>query len=109
MKNMSMREQIWRASEAFDLVVADTPALRCEAYRLRYQVYSLERGFEPGDNGMEIDSYDDQSQHVLLLHRESDAVVGTVRLIPSAGKSSIELPMTNVCRPSLLSHLPPHS
>ena len=84
MKNLSTREQIWHASEEFDPVIGNTPKLRCEAYRLRYQVYSLERGFEPGDNGMEIDSFDDQSQHVLLLHRESDAVVGIVCLIPSA-------------------------
>ena len=77
MKNLSTREQIWHASEEFDPVIGNTPKLRCEAYRLRYQVYSVERGYEPGDNGMEKDRYDDHAKHVLLVHRESETVVGT--------------------------------
>ena len=101
-----LREHVERASEAFEVVVADTPALRSEAYRLRYQVYCVERGYEPGSDGIEKDEHDDYARHVLLIHRESDTVVGTVRVVPYARKPGSEFPMMKACQPGLLQQLP---
>jgi len=70
----------------FEIVPADTPELRSQAYRLRYQVYCLENripGFDPADypSGEERDAYDDHALHVLLMHRPTQSVAGTLRLV----------------------------
>jgi N-acyl amino acid synthase of PEP-CTERM/exosortase system len=63
--------------------------MRDRAFRLRFQVYCLERGFEDANehpDGREEDAYDARSLHSLLLDRTTGAAVGTVRLIlPQAG------------------------
>ena len=54
---------------------------RDEAYRVRYQVYCEEKGFEPlNPHGMERDAHDAASMSLLLSER-SGAVCGTVRLV----------------------------
>lgn len=70
--------------EFFSLVLADTPALMDEAFRLRYQVYCKEMGFEKPEDcpgGLEQDEFDRRSVNVLLKHKESGRFVGCVRLI----------------------------
>lgn len=101
----SLREQILDTDDAFLVVVADSPDLRQAAYQLRYQVYCVEREFEQGSNNEEVDDFDDRARHVLLIHRQSGDVVGTVRVIPSQG-SWTSLPMQHACKPSLLKNLP---
>ena len=66
------------------VVPANTPSLLDQAFRLRFQVYCVERGFEdPADHpdGRERDSDDDRSLHSLLIDRATGSPVGTVRLI----------------------------
>lgn len=95
---------------SFSAEVANTDALRREAYRLRYQVYCAERGFEDPDRfkkGLEADFYDERANHALIRHRESNLVVGVVRLISrgGSGESSflpIEEASAHVFDPSLL-------
>src|SRR5579872_4358985 len=68
----------------FQTCLADTPALTETAYRIRYQVYCLERGFENADQqvgGMELDAYDSRALAGLLIHRPSGDAMGTVRLV----------------------------
>jgi N-acyl amino acid synthase of PEP-CTERM/exosortase system len=92
----------------FDACEADTPEMLEEVFRLRYQVYCLEKGFEDPNanpNGIECDEYDGRSLHALLIHRASRAIVGTIRLVlhdPSLDVGS--LPFDRVChkRPSFL-------
>lgn len=85
----------------FKLILADTPELLKEVYRVRYQVYCVENQFEdPGKNpgGLERDEFDDQSVHSLLVDSVSNRPVGTVRLVmhrPGAGPGS--LPFYRVC------------
>src|SRR6266576_1222585 len=70
--------------EHFEVVRAGTPSLLDQVHRLRYQVYCVENDYEdPGRQaeGRETDIYDDRSVHALLIHRRSDAVAGTVRVI----------------------------
>jgi N-acyl amino acid synthase of PEP-CTERM/exosortase system len=67
----------------FRFVVADSPELKQAIYRLRYQVYVEECGFEkPEDHpgGLETDPYEPHSLHLAALD-EADHVVGTLRLV----------------------------
>ncbi|MGH7714816.1 MAG: PEP-CTERM/exosortase system-associated acyltransferase [Vulcanimicrobiaceae bacterium] len=70
--------------KVFISIPADTPELQDKAYRLRYQVYCVEREFEDPTqypDGLERDAYDDHAVQALLLHRASRETVGTVRLV----------------------------
>jgi N-acyl amino acid synthase of PEP-CTERM/exosortase system len=70
--------------DAFDGVPVDTPAQLEAAHRLRYQVFCVENKiFDPAKSprGLEYDEYDDHSLHAVLLHRTTQTVVGTVRLV----------------------------
>ncbi|NQD38538.1 PEP-CTERM/exosortase system-associated acyltransferase [Permianibacter sp. IMCC34836] len=66
----------------FEILPATTDELRQEVYRVRHRVYCEELGWEPvRDDGMEADSYDPQSLHILLRSRNLNEYVGCVRLI----------------------------
>ena len=68
----------------FEIIRADTPELRDLVYRLRFQVYAHERGFEnPEDfpEEREQDEYDGRSLHILLRHRRSGIMLGTARIV----------------------------
>jgi len=67
----------------FVIESAETKSELEEAFRLRYQVYCLERNFEPGLDGIEMDEFDAAARHVLLRHKETRQVIGTVRLVPA--------------------------
>ena len=98
---------------AFQVLRADTPDLRKEAYRLRYQVYCVENPFEdPRGNPdeMEMDLFDQRSSHSLLVHRPSGQIAGCVRLVLPPGRmpgdtrrdankvaSAKDLPIGHVC------------
>jgi len=97
------------AAATSELVVqiADTPALVRDAHRLRHQVYCLERGYEPGQDGLEIDAYDAHSSHVVLRLAGSGTVIGTARLIlPQAASPGDSFPMQAVCAPERFAILP---
>jgi N-acyl-L-homoserine lactone synthetase len=72
---------------------------------LRYQVYCVERGYEPGNNGIEKDAADDRSCHALVIHRATQAAVGSVRVVAPTNSPSA-YPMASACEPDLLSRLP---
>lgn len=68
----------------FDFKLADTPALKAEAHRIRFQVFCVEQGFEDPANfstGMERDSFDDFAEHAVLIYKPTEQVVGTVRVV----------------------------
>jgi len=89
--------------------IAETIEQKIEGFRLRYQVYSLERGFEPGQNGLETDDHDCHARHVLLRHLPTTTIIGTVRLVTlPVWDLSATLPMEQVCRPFRLAQLPRH-
>ena len=80
-------------NEYFELIHADTDALRMQVYQLRYQVYVLETGFESeadclrghDESGKpihwEMDEFDNRSDHYLLRHRRTGVYAATARLI----------------------------
>ncbi len=102
-----LREQILHTDNAFSVVLADTPELVNAACRLQYQVYCVERGFEPGSNGVETDEFDGHARHVLLIRRQSGEVIGTDRVFPPRRSSSeATLSMQRMCQNGLMRNLP---
>ncbi len=84
----------------FKLIVANTPELREEVYRIRYKVYCQELGYEREEdckNGMEQDIYDQRSTHCLLMHTKSGLYAGCVRLVlPDQNQAEASLPFERV-------------
>jgi N-acyl amino acid synthase of PEP-CTERM/exosortase system len=74
----------------FDFRIAKSDEDKRQAFKLRYQVYCEETGYlNKSDNpfGLESDAHDDHSLHSVLMHRSSNQVAGTVRMVmprPSA-------------------------
>lgn len=68
----------------FEMVPAVSEQLKNEVYKLRYQVYCLETGFEKTEHypeGVEFDEYDNNSVHYLIRHLRSGVYAATTRLI----------------------------
>jgi len=111
MNNRCINSYIDAARGEFETVIATNPAQVAEAYRVRHQVYCVERGYETSDTGLETDAFDQFSRHVLLLRRDTREAVGTVRVVlpsQSPGVGGHTMPMQQVCDPALLSSLPMH-
>lgn len=85
----------------FRVVAAGTDALRDEVYRIRYDVYCRELGYEDPSafpDGREIDAHDAHSLHCLLRYRESGVYAGCVRLVrPDPADLDAPLPFETVC------------
>lgn len=78
-----------RFGNCLTVVCANSEDMLDQVFRLRFQVYCLERGFEDAGehpDGREQDSDDARSLHFLVLDRATGCAMGTVRLIlPRAG------------------------
>jgi N-acyl-L-homoserine lactone synthetase len=107
MATNAMSAAIAAVKEEFSIEKADRADLVREACELRYQVYCLERNFEAPQGQIETDDFDDRSRHVVLRHRASGKVIGTVRLVlmyPAAPHDSF--PLQRVCDASFLNRVP---
>lgn len=65
------------------MTLDDSPLLLEKSYRLRYQVYCLERHFLPAENypdGLECDEFDRDSVHVGVVDAEGE-LAGTARVV----------------------------
>jgi N-acyl amino acid synthase of PEP-CTERM/exosortase system len=81
--------------ENFEIIPAITPALLDEVYRIRFEVLCLDKQIDTFEkenypSGLEIDAYDERSQHYLVYHKESDSYAATVRLIFSGGHENLK-------------------
>jgi len=89
----------------FEILPANTDALRDVVYRIRYQVYCEEMQFEAKQDhpdGREIDDFDAHSVHGLLRHRPSGEFAGCVRLVLNHSRSQEpQLPLERYCGQSL--------
>lgn len=66
----------------FSIQIASTIKLKEAAFKLRYDVYCVELGYEkdcPKD--CEKDMFDDYSTHILILHKETQEYAGCIRLV----------------------------
>lgn len=106
MREFTIGDVIRTLKDEVTIEIAETRELVQQAYRLRYQVYCVDRGFEAGSNGMEKDQYDSHSEHAVLRLRQSREVVGAVRLILPQPHRPESLPIRTLCEPGLLQHLP---
>lgn len=81
-----MNDVVAAFHEYFEITDVKSEELLRKVFSLRYQVLCIEQrapGFDASGypDGMESDSYDRHSSHMLLRHRPSGAFVGTARLI----------------------------
>jgi N-acyl-L-homoserine lactone synthetase len=109
MNSTVLAHEISDISFHFDIEIVETSVQLREVFRLRHQVYCVERGHQdlPGDVGEEFDEFDAHSRHVLLRHSEDGEPVGTARLIcidPVNPGASFQI--QEFCPPALLAHLP---
>lgn len=68
----------------FAVVPAETEELLHETFKIRYQVYCEELGYEDKNSFRdqeEVDGFDPVSQHCLLLHKSSNIYAGSIRLV----------------------------
>ncbi len=78
------------------LVLDDAPQLLEDSYKLRYQVYCVERRFLPVEEypgGLEVDGFDRHAIHVGVVNTQGD-VVATARLVQP---SEAGLPLFDHC------------
>jgi len=83
----------------FDITIANTPQLLKEVYRIRYEVYCEEMGFEPENSAhIEHDAYDAKAIHVLIRHRPTSQYIGTIRMVLHDGnRDAFVFPMEKHC------------
>jgi len=103
--------------ENFEIIPATSPQLLDQVFRIRFDVLCLDKVVETFEkdkypDGLEMDEYDERSQHDLVYHKESDTYAATVRLIYSGGNKDVTaFPMIkaagNDIDIQLLSALPP--
>jgi N-acyl amino acid synthase of PEP-CTERM/exosortase system len=90
-------------NSVFSSSVANTPEERDESFRVRFQVYCIDNGFEDPDNspdGLETDSFDSHSVHSTLTHNATGNAIGTVRLVlPDEDGERRLLPMQRIAGP----------
>lgn len=68
----------------FHIHLAKTDQHRESSYNIRYQVYCKEFGYEQISDNMverEVDEYEGQSRHCLLVHNSSNRAIGCARLV----------------------------
>ncbi|MBN9508238.1 MAG: GNAT family N-acetyltransferase [Alphaproteobacteria bacterium] len=95
------------ARSDFAVEMATTADELHEVFRLRYQIYCLERGFEEGSNGLEFDEHDSFSRHIVLRHLPTGLAIGTVRLVvPRLQGPGARMPMEEVADAPRLRALP---
>jgi len=89
-------------NEYFEIIPAFSDNLKKEVYKLRYQVYCIETGFEnPAryDEKLEVDGYDDSSIHYMIQHRKSKIYAATTRLIlPNINNPEKQFPIELHCQ-----------
>ncbi len=81
---------------SFERVNRDDPRME-ELFRLRYQVYCTECGFESDEdhpNGLEFDEYDQYARHFCAVVVETGQIIGTVRIVLN---SPLGLPIDKHC------------
>lgn len=74
--------------EKFRFGLVEDKNVKKDTFRLRYEVYVEEFGFEKKEDhpdGFETDNYEEESLHFTCLN-EHDSVVGTIRLVLSSDK-----------------------
>jgi N-acyl amino acid synthase of PEP-CTERM/exosortase system len=87
-------------NSVFSSSIADSLEDRDECFRIRFQVYCIDNGFEDPANspdGLERDGFDSHSVHSVLTHSATGNAIGTVRLVlPEEDGERRVLPMQQI-------------
>jgi N-acyl amino acid synthase of PEP-CTERM/exosortase system len=90
-------------SSIFSSSIATSPEIRDACFRVRFQVYCIDNGFEDPANsldGLERDSFDSHSIHSVLTHNATGNAIGTVRLVlPEENGERRVLPVRQIVGP----------
>lgn len=93
----------------FEVVRADTDALKEQVFRLRYQIFCEEHNCEPIEgrsNNILVDPHDGHSIHFLLMHRETGTPAGAASVVlPRDERAGKSFPVQEICDHPLL-HMP---
>ena len=83
----------------FEIVLALTPELQDEVFRIRHTVYCEELKFEPvRPDGRETDQYDAHALHCLIRNVHTGEFAGCTRLVlPQPGNPLALLPFEKTC------------
>jgi putative hemolysin len=76
----SPKVEILNDKGPFILKTVSTPEELTEALRLRYQVFHREMIGKNKPNGLDVDEYDFDCDHLIIKDKKSDRIVGTYRL-----------------------------
>ena len=88
-------------SEYLQPVVAFTPELQAESYKIRHNVYCEELNFEDlRSNSQETDDFDGHSTHCLIKHIPTGSYAGTVRIVRTQSAEQL-LPIEKYCISSI--------
>lgn len=98
------------------MIPAASEGLKHEVYKLRYQVYCLETGFEKHEkfpDRLEFDENDRHSCHYLIRHRSTGNYIATTRLIlPDTANRDYLFPVerhSQIADSELLQSIPRHN
>lgn len=84
----------------FNIIPADGDYLIDETLKLRYQVFCEEFEFEDKNNfpdNKEFDQYDSSALHYLILHKSTNKVIASIRLLLAESYPKLLLPYKNYC------------
>jgi N-acyl amino acid synthase of PEP-CTERM/exosortase system len=85
-------------NEYFEIKIASDDEDLKRAYHTRYRVYCEEFSYEEGDrfpDQMEIDRFDKNSKHCVIIHKERDLTAACVRVVPAVLRKSQEVVVKN--------------
>ncbi len=89
----------------FRFGVVDDDDVKKDTFRMRYEVYAEEFGFERKEDhpgGLETDAYEDDSIHFACLN-DTDSVVGTIRLVLDSDKG---FPIEHAVKTTFIGEMP---
>jgi N-acyl-L-homoserine lactone synthetase/2-polyprenyl-3-methyl-5-hydroxy-6-metoxy-1,4-benzoquinol methylase len=82
----ALKPRYYFEANGYKFVSAETKEDLAKVFKLRYQVYCVELGVEPGnDSGLHVDEYDEYAVHFLALD-DNNIPVGTLRALPNNSK-----------------------
>ena len=85
--------------QRFTIKIAETEQELLGAFRLRNSVFYEEWTGKSSPTGLDIDKYDPLADHLIIIQKDTNQIMGTYRLIPSAWpkKESSKLVSTKPC------------
>lgn len=91
-------------NQLFEMRIANSAEDLERVFRLRYDVYHNEKGWEPENNNqLEMDLYDQNALHALLIYKPTGEALGTVRVVlPHKDDLKYSYPMQEMCDHEML-------